>query len=347
MSKQERSSVNLRFILLWLLAGLLEAPLLALMLGWPSTIPAWAGVLMHILAAGLVFLAPPREKGYFRHTRHWGESLGIVTLFLPGIGWCLSGWVVLTNSKAPYDKEAYIFEDEAEEEVNPLAGLGSQEALQGELADALDVIPAVDALLSNVPGLKRGAIETLARIQSPEAISWLHKARGDDDPEVRFYATTALTRLNHDFDTAIRAAEREVYKNPGELPPQIALQRVRYEYACSGMLEEEAREGLLLECRARLTTMFERVPEAARLLYLVERRLDSERAFSMLDYLEKEMPEQFRRWTKERAELLFSLGRYGDARAVLRGRLERVAVTDAETVEDREWNSTLLWWAND
>ena len=345
MSKPEQNSSDRRFLALWLIAGLFEVPALALMLGFPLPISGAWGIAAHILCALLIFCAPPHSRGYFAPTRHWAKPLALIALFLPGIGWTLAGWLVLSHGDAPFAKDAYRFEDDGTEDVNPLAGMGSPGAIRRELSDALDVVPAVDALLSAAPALKRGAIETLARIRTSEAIGWIFKARTDPDPEVRFYATSALTRLKRDFETSIQASENEAFQRPGESSAQLALQRVRYEYAVSGILDPDARIGLLQECRAHLDASAARSLEAARLLYLVERRLDPERALPVLNRLEAAQPER-RLWIREKAELLFALGRYGAVRSLLTDRRADLEKEREPHADDLEWRSTLFWWIN-
>jgi hypothetical protein len=318
------------------------------MLGWPLPISMWPGIALHVLSAVFLFLAPSPGKGYFKPTRHWGEPLFVIGLMLPAFGWVLAGWIVLVHHMAPFDKDAYIFENENSgvDDANPLAGIVAESASQKNLADALDVVPAVDALLSADPGMKRGAIETLARIQTVEAIGWLQKARSENDPEVRFYATTALTRLKAEFETAIRAAEREVYKKPGELEPRVWLQRVRYEYAVSGMLDFDARKLLLEQARSSLEAPSERSAAAARLLFLVEKELNPQGAFKVLDYLESILPKQRNRWLRERAVLFFSLGRFAELRKLLSA--NRLSLIGKEGVlKDRQWHAVLSWWTNE
>jgi len=342
LSKPLLSSADARFAALWALAGVCEAPVLARMVGFPLPVGAFGGVLLHVAAAALMFVAPPREKGWFKPTRHWGEPLALIALLLPGLGWLACGWMVFFHGEAPFDKEAYRFEAEGEEDFNPVAASGSQPG-RAELSEALDIVPAVDALLSRSSALRRGAVETLSRIRTPEAIGWLLDARGDADAELRFYATTALTRLKRDYETAAQAAEREAYQRPGELEPQLALQRVRLEYALSGLLDFAARNALLEECRERLAAHAARSAEALRLLFLVERRLDPSRALGRLDELERAEPERSGYWARERAELLFALGRYRELRALIR---ERGAGLVAATgrAEDEKWASAALWW---
>lgn len=343
MQTPAKTSIDRRFLALWALAGLCEAPLLALLLGLDAGLPGWAPPLGHLACAALVFFAPSKEKGWFLPSRHWGEGLGLAALLMPGLGWAMAGWLVIARGDAVRAKAAYRFDDDSPDDANPLAALGTPEAIRKELADALDVLPAADALLSADPALKRGAIETLARIRSADSVGWILRARTDPDPEVRFFATTAITRLNHDFDSAIQASAKEVLAKPGDPELQLALQRVRYEYAVSGMLDPTAREGLLLGCRKSLSASAERDPAAARLAFMVERELDPAASFSALERLERQDPEKRLRWVRERAELCFRLGRYAEARRTLMGEKEAL-LADAQS--DPEWRSAVLWWTH-
>jgi len=347
LRRRERGLDDKRFLGVWLLAGLAELPLLALIAGRPTELPVMDGVFLHFLAAGLIFLAPGRGRGYFHHTRHWGTPLALMTLLLPGFGWIGTGFLALRHRNAPEDKEAYRFGDDLEDDLNPLAGMGTAVSIEHEYADAMDVIPAVDALLSGDSDLQRGAIETLAKIQSAESIGWIMRVRSDTDPEIRFYATTALTRLKHDFETAIRAAEKEAFGSPGEISPQVALQRVRFEYAITGMLDPDAQQAVLLDCREKTSRLIEKSTEAARLAYRIERVLDPVRAVTALDDLEERLPENSSVWVRERAELLFSMGRHREVRDLLAARGEEAFRKNDDTAQQREWESILYWWTRD
>ena len=322
----------------------MEAPLFALLAGADASLPLYAGTLCHILAAVLVFFSPPKDRGWFSPTRHWGEPLALLTLLVPGLGWLAAGWLAAFHSDAVELKDPTRFDDPAAAERNPLSSLGTPEAIRRELADALDILPAADALLSADPALKRGAIETLARIRTSESLGWILSARTDSDPGVRFYATSALTRLKRDFETAIQAAEHEALLHPGDSAPQLALQRIRYEYAVSGMLDDSARRSVLTGCGERLKAAAERGVEAAQLAFMVEKALDPAGSFLALDRLERADPERGARWTRERVSLLFDLGRYREAQALLQ---ERRAPALAEAGVDREWRSAVLWWTHE
>ncbi|MDE2292324.1 MAG: HEAT repeat domain-containing protein, partial [Elusimicrobia bacterium] len=308
MPRREKSSSELRGAALWLAAGVFELPVFAVLAGHGTMLGWRAAAAAHLAAAAVVFFVPPREKGWFLPTRHWGTPMALGTLIVPGFGWLAAGWLMVRNSDASDAKQAYRFDDE-QEDLNPLATLGTPQSIRRDLADALEVLPAADALMSVDPALKRGAIETLSRIRTPESIAWILRARSDSDPETRFYATSALTRLKGEYETAIRAAEREVSLRPAEASLRLAVQHVRYEYAVSGVLDPVARGGLLEECRRAVEPSAARIPEWARLAYLVERALDPEAAFPALERLERLDAGRAGRWLRERVELCFSVGR--------------------------------------
>lgn len=343
MNKPAATYANARSALAWLLAGLLEGPVIAILAGWPTPLPLGWVALFHALSAALIFFAPPREKGWLLPTRHWGEALALAGLLLPFFGWLAAGWFLWRSGETTVRKEAYRFGDDAPEEGNPLAALGTPAAIRRDLADALDVLPAADALLSSDPALKRGAIETLARIRTPESVGWILRARTDVDPEVRFYATSALTRLKSEYETGIRAAEREAVLHPGDPALRLAIHRVKYEYAVSGILDTPARDSILGDCRRLLAPAASRDPEAARLAFLVEKALAPEGAFSALERLELVDPGRSGRWLRERVELLFLLGRNGDAARLLSSRRAEAL---ADTTGDRDWHSAVLWWTD-
>ena len=348
MPEPAKSSADRRFFLLWLLSGLLDIPLLWVVSGGDPLLPLPWAFLLHLLAAASAFLAPPKEKGFFSHTRHWGEALGFLTLFIPGIGWLLAGAGMALHGEAAHAKGAYRFDEDASDAVNPLAAAGTPAAVKKQLADAMDVLPAADALLSVDPALKRGALEVLARIRTPQAIAWIVRARSDAHPEVRFYATSALTTLKRDFETSMRAAEKEAFERPGELGPQLTLQRIRCEYARTGLLEPGTRAALLENCRSWLDAPARRDPEALRILYQVDRESDPSAALRTLERLVLADPARRERWLKEKADLLFRLGRHAEVRELM-SELKPLVLREGDSLprpEDLEWRAAIFWWTH-
>lgn len=348
MSKPKPTPFRTTFVLLWLLSIALEAPVLAQLAERGLAIPPLWVVVMHLASAAAMFLAPPREKGWFRPTRHWAQPLGLMALLVPGAGCLAGGCLFILHPVAHHDKEAYRFEDELEDDASWLASLGTASAIRQELSEALDVVPAVDALMGHDPAFKRGAIELLAKIRSPESIGWIIKARTDRDAETRFYATSALAMIQRDFDAAIHSAERDMFHRPGQLGPQLALHRVRYDYARSGLLEKEAAENLLRQSAEWLATPAGRDKDALHLLFLVERHLDPGRALETLDRMERDDPQHRSRWLREKVSLLFELGRYAETRRLMLDRKDEF-LKEGDAAHDPElaqWRSAALWWTH-
>lgn len=345
MSKPEPQRSDFKGVLLGACAVLLEAPVMAVLCGHGFLSAPWA-LASHLASATVMFLAPPREKGYFRPTRHWGEPLALLTLFIPGAGCLLAMGLYLSHSKAHEDRDAYRFEDDSNEDANWLAGLGDAADLEEKLADARDIIPAADALMGQDPGLKRGAIEVLAKMRSPEAIAMVIRARTDPDPEIRFYATTAMTRITRDYDTEVSGAEHEMYQRPGNMRAQLALHGIRCEYARSGLLEPATAAMMLLQSREWLAEPSAHDIDALILLFMVERQLDPMKALKILDQLSVRDTEQKSRWAREKVALAFEVGRYGEVSRLMQD-LQGMLPQDSAGLSEREtvdWRSATLWW---
>ena len=313
-----------------------------LILGFSSvTLPPWLLIALHASSALAAFFAPPRGKGWLHDSRHWGQACGLIALLVPGVGWFAAAWVVLRHPTAHVHRDSYKFDEEADD-FNPHGPLGTPEAVRQQLAEATDIVPAADVLLRGDIQMKRGAIDLLSRIRTPESISWILKARMDPDPEVRFFATSALTRLKGEFESGVHAAEEHALRHPGREEARLALQRVRYEYAVSGILDEQLRLSFLHSCRERLVS--ERDVHSARLLFLVESQLDSDRALAQLDKLETLDPDNRRRWLRERASLLFAAGRFSQVRQLVKSHPGELS--GSGTGRDRDWLTASLTWEN-
>jgi hypothetical protein len=210
-------------------------------------------------------------------------------------------------------------------------------------------MPAADILLGRDPTLKRGAVETLARIRTPEAISWILGARTDQDPEVRFYATSTITKLKKDFEAQLRATRQEVFEHPADARRQVALERVGAEYAVSGLLDDRGRAELLDGCRKRLSALAERQePGALELLFSIEKDAAPDQALEHLHGLMLREPAEAPRWRREEIQLLFKLGRHGEVTDRLLQMKKDISETPGpgETPEDLRWRALIFWWCD-
>lgn len=94
----------------------------------------------------------------------------------------------------------------------------------------LSVEPIVETIRSNAhPDLKRGAIETLSSIPSPSSVSLLKEALGDNNSEVRFYASSGLARVEECLNTEIVKFKKAAKDEP-TLSHHLSLAQAYYEF---------------------------------------------------------------------------------------------------------------------
>lgn len=79
---------------------------------------------------------------------------------------------------------------------------------------AKGVIPLEEALLINVPQLRRNMIMDMLNDNPAEYISLLHQARMNEDVEVVHYATTAMAELQKDYDLRLQKLEQAYSAHP-------------------------------------------------------------------------------------------------------------------------------------
>ncbi len=89
--------------------------------------------------------------------------------------------------------------------------------------------------------MKRGAVNLLRRIGSAEAVKLLRKSLSDESSEVRFYAHTALTRLEEDYAEAVEKARFRADKYDSA-QSHAELASVYRNYARSGLPEVNMQE---------------------------------------------------------------------------------------------------------
>lgn len=267
----------------------------------------------------------PGEPSFFGARRAW--PLGLLAFAMPGWGWLLAGALAFGLERPRPDGA-----EEAEDEEAGEAPLGQR----ARFLESIDVVSVADAIVSEDPALKRGAIETLAKIRTPAAIAWLLKTRSDQDPEARFYATSSLTSLKREYEERLKLAEKEALEKPSRADLRTGFCRLLHEYAVSGLADPLEKAQLLRKCARWLADRAEDDEESLALLYRVERERSPERALSALERLAS-LGGDRSRWARERIELLFSLGRYRETREAMR----RLGASGG----DKEWEAAALWWA--
>lgn len=337
------ASERLGLALAVVLAGVLEAKVLREIWSSGATLDFLAVMIPHVLASAAMFFAAPRGAGWLHRDRRWGAAQALWTFLLPGVGWLLIAGLRWEQSRGESHANWSPPEEENDEGLPETASGGLEQVYE----DAADVLPAADALLGTDAALKRGAIEALARIKTPESIALLLNARRDSSSEVRFFATTALTRLKDDFNRTVAAAERSALERPTDAAAQIQHCQALLAYAVSGLMDAHGREDALKRCRRWLSLLAEKEEEALKLLYLVNRRQGEKEAIENLDALLKRRPQERSEWLKEKSSLLFEQQRYPEAAATMAELGRELDRSPQESPDERDWHVCVLWWKHD
>lgn len=201
----------------------------------------YAAVASHIMA-GLSFplftAAKPRALpgvGFY-----YPRLAALFTIFLPFIG--LPG-ISLTLLAALIFMESHGLAEEYKEKAYEGGGLDVDlpTDVTEFLYDEVDIHPIADILSGDDMGMKRGAVNLLRRIGSAEAVKLLRKSLSDENAEVRFYAHTALTRLEEDYAESIDKAHFQVERYDSA-KAHAELAKVCRNYARSGLPEVNMQE---------------------------------------------------------------------------------------------------------
>lgn len=327
-----------RILLLFLASGLLEIPFFAAFFGGKNSLLegqslwVWTG---HFLAALLLFVVGSPQ----------GRTLCFFTALLPGWGW-LGSLLLFSLSlkrgspdfkRSEEGQEAFWWEV-PETSVQPrFRETSRSEQVQKEL----DLMSLADILIGADNDLKRGAVEKLAQIRTPEAIQTLLQYRSDPSLEVRFYVTSALTRIKKDFDEELVSAKKGMKQDLQKVSARVFLAKIYLQYVRSGLLDEGMRSAYEREALYHLRFAIE-TPWADReaywmLTHLHQERGEGEEALAVLKKLEevKKVP-QFD-LVRKSAEIHYEQGNYHGLLADLRWIREK-------GINDKQWVALSQWW---
>jgi len=238
--------------ILWALAFVLEGGALLLIYRAISVAPQgsvlFLAILLHLAAASSLFCVPilnfESRAGSIRFYAHLTAWL---TLFLPAIG--LAGSSLTFFWVKMFLKEKGIVEDHMEltdYSIKEIQSPGSGRNLQVFLQDELSVEPIMDILAGNDEDLKRGAVDLLGRIATPEAVALLRECLTNPSGDCRFYSHTTLARLDETHSRRIREAQALVPSGEGDKAEDLKhLGNVYRVYAESGLIEDETRDHFL------------------------------------------------------------------------------------------------------
>ncbi len=178
--------------------------------------------------------------GLYRPEDPTGRFEAALAACVPLVGGALA-WLYVAGTRL--GRSAGVAE-EFEEYIDPGLRLGEEATTlqrSGFEPDPDHLEPMSDILRSDA-GIqeKRIAIEGLARLETPEAVSMLREALHAESTEVRFYAASVLGRLEERLASRLRTLEEDVALGR-RLDPDVELDLARsyFDYAYFGVAEGE------------------------------------------------------------------------------------------------------------
>lgn len=329
----------LRFIVCWLLAGLADFLFLRDFFGAALNETGILGpLLFHLLGTALIFFSGLR-----------GRTYAVLSLFLPVFGWLMSFVLFFASRLTPPKKEESADIDDLNNIVMPAKILKSliksKKSYRERVISELDFIPLIDIIRGQSdPELKRGAIEKLAQIKTPEAIDILLSLRSDASVEVRFYATSSLSRIKKEFDEQLEAAKQEMKKDVYKTSARLFLAKIYLRYSRSHLLDLVTTKAYEKEALFHLNTCAESDyvrDEDFWLLYEVySSQKEWEKALQALSRLEARSHQQKNNKqaiSQARIEIFYETGQYQLIPEKLSEMLKEGEVTPT-------WGALANWW---
>ena len=128
---------------------------------------------------------------------------------------------------------------------------------------SLNVEPLVETIRSDAStDLKRGAIEMLAKMRSPYAVSLLKECISDQNSEVRFYASSGLSRIEESLNEKI-IKYKNIIKQKSEVTHQdyFLLAKAYYEFIYLSIQDEASLQYYLRQSVDNFEKAFQLNPQ--------------------------------------------------------------------------------------
>jgi len=340
------NTLSLRFVIFWLIAMLLDVAFLFSFFNFSQNylrINFSSAIAIHTLAAISLFFAFPKGKTWFDYSRYWSQLLFVLFLFLPFFGGIL-GLILFIFHEQKNSYTDFFAEDESffstqTELITPHKE--SEFSWQQKASQALDIVPLSEILSSQDLDLKRGAIEKLALMATPDAIETLLKHSNDVSAEIRFYISSALTRIKKSIDEKLEAAKQEMKNNVYEVSARLLLAKTYFQYAESHLLDEISQNNCLKEAIFHLDFIIntETPPtEAFQLLLKIYEKIHQwEDVFSTTIIMEKKSIISIAEITKIKLNYFFHTRKYQSFYKELKKLIELDNI-------DSQWLATANWW---
>lgn len=336
---------QIRFLIFWVVSGFFEIPFMEAFFYSENRIIdryLFGASVLHVVSAIIIFFSVPREKGWFHPERFWARAYFFSILCFPFLGWvcCLALRITCSTKKI----NSLVFDQlENYEEEEGLSGtriwLTRRLHRRERVFKELDFVPLADILASNNDVLKRGAIEQLIRLRTPEAIEILLKHRSDQSPDVRFFATSGLSIIKKEFDEQLEAAKKQIEKEGYKISARIYLAKIYLAYAESNLLDEATKCAYENEAHFHLKECIAS-PHARDEAYFLLVKLHKDRhewqeALAVLQALRGRKGVDMMEIKREESTLHYQMGNYSAL---------RTSLTGFEESEDSKMSSLANWW---
>ncbi|MBX7148613.1 hypothetical protein K1X76_05960 [bacterium] len=277
---------------------------------------------IHLLSSIVLLFSESKGFGWFDHMRNWPRLFSFFGLFFPVFGavMALPIFLFCRFAKPDVDNPNY-YEDEITPELTKRS-LYDIRPLEERLIEANDVLSLADIMMLSDDEMKRGAIDRLVALASPESVNLLMSMRSSASADTRFYVTSGLEKIRKKFEEEIEAAHEQLKEGEYKVSARIFLAKVYQQYAESGLVNSETAAIYYEEAKKHLLFCFDSKHVNTRVvLFLLELLFKQKNYIKALDVLEKARHMQLIDFTNEldwRIRILFEQQRYQELTKELR-----------------------------
>lgn len=230
--------------LLAVLEAVLEVEAFVFLLHGFGLSPFWRVFLplgAHLLAVALVSVGLVRRWDFHSgRDRAWVVTALCLVLPLPLLGFLgfVTVYALVEGGRKGRGELLRDFQEYISYDPAILTGVRPGLEPDAFLMAEVDVSPLKEILAGEDVALKRGAILSLSRLPRADAVILLKRALADESREIRYYASTALSEMEKEFNDRIFRLVREVDRNPTTVERHIELARIVLDYTGAGLLDE-------------------------------------------------------------------------------------------------------------